>query len=154
MLIASAFSWALFRTQLLADQNGIREKLASLSDTQTRILERIAQGLSSSGNQTVLQEIQRAVDRIDSRLHGAIPDILKHVNEQQSELATKIQTEFEKQSEASIAVVKEAFSSEVRKVISDTRKQDKLVKGLLDAFASSFQTMGSYQRANIEDQSK
>ncbi|MEL6110646.1 MAG: hypothetical protein AAFU85_31960 [Planctomycetota bacterium] len=181
VVIGAGVSFALFRTQLLTDSQSLRDSLtvidqqtqafdrrldaeaqgqqllitslATIEHTQSQILERMDLAKQIDDNSD-LAEIRSTVERIDTRLHDAVRNIVGDVKEQQAELAAKIQRQFEHQSREATQVVREAFVAEVKKFVTDTRKQDKLVKNLVDSFMEGLRTMGQYQKTNIEGQSE
>ena len=156
VFVGTCVSWVFFRTQLIADFASLRtlvlDKLTAIHNTELELAAKIdtAERLEKHDD---LASIRETVNRIDSRLHESVGSIVTNVKEQQRELAEKIQQQFEIQSKEATRIVNASFSKEVREYISDSRKQEKLLKSLVETFMDSIRVMGDYQRKKLEEQS-
>jgi len=99
-----------------------------------------------------ISAIKNTVEKLDKDLNSAVREILSNVKAQQLELAKKIKSTYESQAITATNVVRDAFSSEVRKFVKDSVDREKLLTSLVDSFMEGMRVMGDYQKTNIETQ--
>jgi hypothetical protein len=156
-MIGAVVSWVFFRTQFLADYSSLRTVLLAKFTELHSILSEVTGKIDVSkklSEHDDLAAIRLLVGQIQAQLQLSVDSLVSDVKGQQIELARKIQDQFRFQSEKATQVVRDAFATEVRKFITDTKKQDKLVQGLVESFMDGLRTMGEFQRHKIEVQSE
>ncbi len=85
---------------------------------------------------------------------GAVNNILDKIQEQHIELAKKIQSVFEEQSETAIDTVERSFAEAITMAIPDDSNRDRLLERLVEVFVHGMKSMGTYQQINVTEQTE
>lgn len=139
---------------VLSIQDFLNGRLAHRLDQLLRIVADLKDDAGKDRTPAAVSELSESIDSLRARLVGAVDSILEEVREQHSELAMKIQSVFEQQSETATDTVKRSFAGEIEAVAPDEADRERLLGRLVEIFMHGMISMGTYQKLNVIDQTE
>jgi hypothetical protein len=139
---------------VLSIQNLISGGLDRRLEQIFRILTDLRDNASNGRAAGAVSELSESVDSLRTRLVEAVSNILDEVQAQHVELARKIQSVFEEQSETATNTVQSSFADEIAAAVSDGTNRERLLARLVEVFMHGMKSMGTYQQINVTEQTE
>jgi hypothetical protein len=139
---------------VLSIQSLIGGGLARRLDQLFRIVTDLRDDADKEGASGAVSELSESVERLRTRLVEAVSNILDEVQAQHAELAGKIQSVFEQQSETTTHSVQSSFADEIAETVPGGTDRERLLERLVEVFMHGMKSMGTYQQINVTEQTE
>ncbi len=140
---------------ILSIQSFMDSGLTCRLDELLRIVANLKGHVSKDDTAGAVSELSESIEDLRARLVETVSNILDEIQEQHSELATKIQSVFEEQSETAADIVERSFTDEIAAAMPpDDTNRAHLLERLLEVFMHGMKSMGAYQQINVTKQTE
>lgn len=139
---------------VLSIQNFMDSGLTRRLDQLLRIVADLKGHVGKDGTAGAVSELSESIEGLRTRLVEAVRNILDEIQGQHLELAKKIQSVFEEQSETAADAVERSFADQVAVAMPDDTNRHRLLERLVEVFMHGMKSMGTYQQINVTEQTE